>query len=110
MLEREHGGRREQRHLLAVAQRFERGSHGDFRFAVAHVTAQQAVHRMGRFHVALDLLRGGDLVLGGVELKSVFELALPVGVARERESLGHAPLRVQLQKLVRHITHFCFDA
>ena len=48
VLEGEHGGGREHRDLLAVAQRFERGAHGDLGLAVAHVAAQQPVHGMRR--------------------------------------------------------------
>ena len=55
MLEREHRGGREHGHLLAVAQRLEGGAHGDFGLAEADVAAEQAVHGMRDFHVALDL-------------------------------------------------------
>ena len=51
-----------------------------------------------------------DLVLGLGEFEGVFEFALPVGIARKREALGHAALRVELQQLVRHVAHFGFDA
>ena len=98
VLKREHGGRREHGDLLAVAQRFERGSHGDFGLAEADVAAQQAVHGMRRFHVALDLFGGGKLVLGFGELEGVFELALPVGIGREGEAFGHAALRRRASK------------
>ena len=110
MLKREHSGGREHGHLLAVAQRFERGAHGDFGFAEADVAAQQAVHGMRRFHVALDLLGGAELVLGLGELEGVFEFALPVGIGREGEAFGHAALGVELQQLIGHVAHFGFDA
>ena len=55
MLKRQHRRRREERHLLAVHHRLERGAHRDFGLAVADVAAQQAVHRRRRFHVALDV-------------------------------------------------------
>ena len=44
VLERQDGGGRQHRHLLAVAQRLERRAHGHFGFAETHVAAQQAVH------------------------------------------------------------------
>ena len=62
VLEREHGGGREKRHLLAVHHRLERGAHRHFRLAVAHVAAQQPVHRRRRLHVALDVVDGRRLV------------------------------------------------
>ena len=52
VLEREHGRRREERDLLAVHHRLERGAHGDFGLAVADIAAEQAVHRRRRLHVA----------------------------------------------------------
>ena len=110
VLEREHGGGRQHGHLLAVAQRFERRAHGDFGLAEADVAAQQAVHGMRRFHVALDLLGGGELVLGLGEFEGVFEFALPVGIGRKGEAFGHAALGVELEQLVRHVAHFGFDA
>ena len=58
VLEREHGGGREERHLLAVHHGLERGAHRHFGLAVAHVAAQQAVHGRRRLHVALDVLDG----------------------------------------------------
>ncbi len=100
---REHG------HLLAVAQRFERRAHGDFGFAEAYVAAEQAVHGMRRFHVALDFFSGGYLIFGFGELEGVFEFALPVGVLRKRIAFGDAALGVELQQLVGHVAHFGFD-
>ena len=55
VLEREHRRRREERDLLAVHHRLERGAHRDFGLAVADVAAEQAVHRRRRLHVALDV-------------------------------------------------------
>ena len=55
MLEREHGRWREKGDLLAVHHRLERGAHRDFGLAVAHVAAQQPVHRRRRLHVLLDV-------------------------------------------------------
>ena len=110
MLEGEHRGGREHGHLFAVAQRFERRAHGDFGLAVADVAAQQPVHRMAALHVLLDVLDGGELILGLGEFERVLELALPVAVVRKREALGHLALRIELEQLVGHVAHFGFDA
>ncbi len=109
MLEREHRGRREQGHLLAIAERLEGGAHGDLGLAEPHVAAQQAIHGMLRFHVALDLFGRAELVLGLGVFERVLKLALPVGIGRKRESFRHAPLGVKLEKLVRHIPHSGLD-
>ena len=84
MLECEDRSGRQHRHLLAVAQRLECGAHHHFGLAEADVAAQQPVHRLRAFHVALDLVDGGELVRGRGELEGVFELALPVAVAESR--------------------------
>src|SRR5260221_6761637 len=84
VLEGEHCCRCEDGHLLAVAQRLEGGTHGDFSFAEAHVATEQAVHWIRRFHVALDLFGGGDLIFRFRELEGVFKFALPVRVPWKR--------------------------
>ena len=43
--------------LLAGLKAFEYGPGGDFRLAVADVSAKEPVHGAGLFHVPLDLLR-----------------------------------------------------
>ena len=80
MLKREDGGGGKDGDLFAIAQRLERGAHHDFGFAEAHVAAEQAVHGDGIFHVTLDFLDGGELVLGLGEFEGVFELALPIRI------------------------------
>ena len=46
VLEGQHRGGRQHGDLLVVADGFERRAHGDFRLAVAHIAAEQAVHRL----------------------------------------------------------------
>ena len=84
VLRGEHRRGREDRDLLAVHHRLERGAHGDFRLAVADVAAQQAIHRRRRFHVALDVGDRGGLVGRELELERALELLLPVRVGAER--------------------------
>ena len=110
MLERENSGGSEHGHLLAVAERFESGAHGDFGLAESDIAAEQAIHRLLALHIRLDLRDGGQLVFGRRVFEGVFEFALPVAVWRERETLRHPALGVELQKLIRHVAHFRFDA
>ncbi len=105
-----HGGGRKDGHLLAVAHGFERGAHDDFGLAVAHIAAEQAVHRLRAFHVALDIGDGGFLIARFAELESVFELPLPVTVGRKRESGGQTARSVELEQLFRHVAHLALDA
>ncbi len=95
---------------FAVLHGLEGGAHGDFGFAVADVAAEQAVHRLGGFHVALDVGDGGELVVGLVEVEGVFELALHVGVGREGCALRGLALGVELEQLGGHVGHRLLDA
>ena len=109
MLKRQHGRRREERDLLAVHHRLERGAHRDFGLAVADVAAQQAIHRRRRFHVALDvgdrrLLIGRQLVL-----ERVLELLLPVRIGAERVARHRLARGVELEQLLRHVAHRLLD-
>ncbi len=84
MLEAQHGGRRQHRDLPAILNRFECGAHGHFCLSVADVAHQQTIHRQGRFHIALDVGDGRQLVVGLVVVEGVFKLALKFIVRRKR--------------------------
>ena len=105
VLECEDRGRSEHGDLLAILHRLERRAHGDLGLAVAHVAAEQAVHGLGRFHIALDVGDGGDLIVGLVEVEGILKLALHVGVGREGGADRGAALRVELQQLAGHVGH-----
>ncbi len=103
MLESEDGCRREHGDLLAVGNRLECGAHRHFRFAVANVAAEQAVHRCCFFQIFLDVGDGGALVCGLFKLKGIFEFTLPGAIGSEGEALGGFALGVKSQQLVGHI-------
>ena len=105
MLEAEHGGGREHRNLLAVLHGLERRAHGHFGFAVAHVAAQQPVHRRRRFHVVFDGADGRCLIVGLVVIECVFELALEFVVLGECGALRGVALGVELEQLRGHVLH-----
>ena len=83
MLLREHGRRHEHGDLFAVHHGLERGADGDFRFAKADVAANQAVHRLGFFHVRFGLGNRGDLVRRFLVNEGAFKFALPRRVGLE---------------------------
>ena len=91
--------RHQQHHLLAVLHRLERGPQRDLGLAVADVAADQPVHRPRRLHVGLDELDRVALVGRLGEREGVLELALPVGVERERVALAALALGVQVEQL-----------
>ncbi len=95
----EQGGRAQDRDLLAVLDRLERGAHRDLGLAVADVAADQPVHGHGPLHVDLDLVDGAQLV-GRLDVREgVLELALPRGVGREGVAAGRHPRGVQADQL-----------
>ncbi len=110
VLEREDRRRREERDLLAVHHRLERGAHRDLGLAVADVAAQQAVHRGRRFHVALDVGDRVPLIHGQFPFEGVFELLLPVRVRAERVTRDRLARGVELQQLLGHVAHRLLDA
>ena len=61
LLAQQRGGH-EHRHLVAGIDRLERRPHRQLGLAVAHVAAQQPVHRPRQAHVVLDRIDGGQLV------------------------------------------------
>ena len=105
MLKRQHRGRRQHRHLLAVRQRLERCAHRNFGLPVADVAAQQPVHRQRRFHVALHIFDGALLVGGFLEFERILEFALPVRIRRKRMARRGLALGVKRQQLLRHVAH-----
>ena len=108
VLEGEHGGRRQDRDLAIVVDHLEGGAHPDFRLAVSHIAAEQAVHRRGQLHVALDVNNRVHLIFGFAELESIFELALPFAVGGKRMSLGGLAHRIKFEQLLGHVLHGLF--
>ena len=110
VLERQNGGGRQERHLLAVHDGLERRAHRDLGLAVPDIPAQQAVHRRRGLHVAFDVGDGVGLIDGQLPLERVFELLLPVRVRREGVSGHGLARRIELQQLLGHVAHGLLDA
>gem|GEM_PF-2882498 len=105
VLLREDGGRHQHGDLLAVHHRLERGADGDLGLAVADVAADQAIHRLGRFHVAFDLVNGTLLVRGLGVGEGRLELALPGRVLAEGVSGQGFAHRRRLQQPRGEVLH-----
>ena len=103
VLLREHGRRHEDRDLLAVVDRLERGADGDLGLAVADVAADEPVHRLRLREVGLHLLDGRELVGRFLVRERGLELPLPVGVGRERDAGHGLPHRLELDHLGGHV-------
>ncbi len=109
VLVREHRRRREEGHLLAVEHGLEGRAHGDLRFPVADIAAEEPVHRPVGLHVALHVGDGLRLVRRLGVLEGVLELLLPGRVLREGEAGRDAAPGVELQELVGHVAHGALD-
>ena len=92
-------GRHQHGDLLAVLHGLERGPHRDLGLAVAHVAADQPVHRHRPLHVVLDLVDGGQLVRGLHVRERILQLALPGSVRAEGEPGRGHPGRVEPDQL-----------
>ena len=103
MLPGQQGGGGQKGALLAAHHALEGRAQGNFGLAHAHVAAEQAVHRVGLFHVLFDLGGGVELVVGLVVLKAGLEIVLPVAVGREGVSLGLPAPGVQFNELLGHL-------
>ena len=103
VLRREDGRRHEDRDLLAVLGRLERGPQRHLGLAVADVADDEPVHRADLLHVGLDLERRPHLVGGLLVRERGLHLALPRRVGAEGVALRPGARRVQLEQLLGEI-------
>ena len=78
---------------FAVEYCLESGANGYFGFTETHVSANEAIHGVGFFHVSLGRFNGFHLVGGFLVRKGRFKLALPLVVHSERVALLGVPFR-----------------
>ena len=109
VLERQHGGGREHRDLLAVLRHFERRAHGQFGLAVTHVAAKQTVHRVRVFQVLFQVGERRDLIGCFLKGECVLEFLLPRRVEAEGGPAAHLALRVHAEQFLRHVAQRLLD-
>ena len=110
VLRGEDGRRDEDRDLLAVLGRLERGAQRDLGLAVADVADDQPVHRPDALHVGLDLGHGPQLVDGLLVRERGLHLRLPRRVGREGVALAPAARRVEREQLLGEVRDGLADA
>ena len=91
--------RRQHHHLLAVGGGLDRRPQRHLGLAEADVAADQPVHRLLRFHVALDRLDRLQLVGGLAVGEGRLHRDLPLAVGREGVALAGAPLGEEVEQL-----------
>ena len=109
VLHRKDGCRHKHRNLLAFLDRLEGRPYRHFGLAEPDIPADQAVHRLGPFHVLLDV--GDRLHLVGRlhEREGLLQVALPLRVRAERMRLRHVTGRVEDQQLLSHFRDRLLD-
>ena len=80
--------RRKEGNLLSAHYGLESRTEGNLGLAVAHVSADETIHDMGAFHIVLDVLNTGQLILGLVIFELRLETELPVIVLVEGKPLA----------------------
>ena len=80
MLLGQNSGGHQHCHLLAIYYSLEGSANGHLGFAIAHITAQQALHGLGLLHVGLDFSNGLKLVRCFLIGKGFFKLPLQLRV------------------------------
>ena len=98
MLLGKHRCRHQQRRLLPVENALHHGAQRDLRLAVAHVAAEQAVHRRFALHIRFDLLDGAELIVRFLKVERILKLALPRRIRRKGEAGTALPLGIERDK------------
>ena len=96
MLLNENRGRREHCRLLSAHDGLEDRAQRHFGLAIAHIAAEQTIHRAIRFHIALDILDCSHLIGRFLIGKTVLEFALPGRIRLERMAGQRLALRIEL--------------
>ncbi len=109
MLLRQNRCRHQHSDLFSVLHRFERRAQSHFGFAIAHITAQQAIHRTRSFHIALNGGNRAALVGSFNVWKAIFQLFLPGRICAKSVTRNGLPFGVQFQQFFGHLLHRFFD-
>ena len=96
--------------LLTVANGFKRRTHRHFCLSETHITANQTVHRLGRFHIAFCILHCFGLVRRILVKETRLQLHLHIIVGPKRKPLLRFPLGIQRNQLPRYVLDFLFGS
>ena len=103
MLLRQHRRRHQHGHLLAVLHGLERGAQGDLGLAIAHVAADEAIHRARALEVGFDFFDRAQLVFGLDVGERRFEFLLPGRVAAESVTGDQFARGIQVEQFFGHL-------
>ena len=103
------GGRHQQADLHTLVDGLKGGAQGYFGFAVAHIAANQPIHRAGLFHIELYFIDGLHLVGSFLIGKGILQFLLPNGIAAELMPLGGLAGGVEFQQFLGQFPGRGFD-
>ena len=95
-------------HLFSILNGFKCRPDGNFRFSVAHVSADQPVHDFPAFHITFGSLNGQLLVFGFIKGKQLFKFFLPYRVFSIGKAIRLLAHRVQFHQFFRNFLHRAF--
>ena len=100
MLLRQNRGGNKQGCLFSVHHRFKGSPQSYFCLAVAHITAQQPVHRYGFFHIRLNFGNGLQLVRRFFKGKAFLKLTLQIRVRPIGIAVGYFPQGIKTDQFL----------
>ena len=105
VLQCQHSGRYQYRHLFAVSRDLKRGTHGYFRLTETYVTADESVHRHRTLQVVFHIRRRLRLVWRILIEERCLQFMLHVSVGRIGETLLLLAHRIQTYQVARYLFH-----
>ena len=96
MLLDQQGCGRNQGHLLAILNGFERSPNSHLRFTKPHVPGNETIHRNRPLHIGFHLINGGELIRSFDKRERFFQLTLPGSVGRKSKTRCRHPRGIEL--------------
>ena len=110
MLLRQNRSRHQIYHLLALLNGLKCSTNGHLCLAVTYVTANQAVHNFGAFHILFGCFDSTDLVRCLLIRKHFLKLSLPNGIRPILKTCGLLPVCIEFHQIPGYTlycgTHF----
>ena len=105
MLLRQQRGGNQDRDLTPGLHALESGANGDFCFSKSNIAADQSIHWLGCFHVALSGCDGRELIRRLLPREGAFKFMLPWCVWRKRNTMRGRAHRLHAQHFRGKIAH-----
>ena len=90
-------------HLFAFLHCFKCRTNGNFRLAIAHVTANQTIHDLRAFHIRLGVRNSRQLILGLLKWEHLFKFSLPYGIFAELIPFRLLTNSIQFHQILCHL-------